>query len=139
MSVISEFNPDGTTNYILKDKFAHMFATCSTASNVAAKVVSVSGINELYSGMKILVKFTNTGTTLPSSGNLTLKVGDTAAKTIVLSNSNSQAITYTAGLQFTSNKEYEFIYDGTYWVLTSNISEDILDEYLVTTSEFESM
>ena len=88
---------------------------CSTARNVAAKTVSLSGF-VLRNSAKVVVRFTNTGTTNPSSGNLTLNVNNTGAKNIVDGHTNNTTMTYSNAGNFCNNQVCEFIYNGTAWV-----------------------
>ena len=144
MSFISEISPDGgTTSYDVKDKNAHLYLECSTARNVADKVVACTGFN-LITGMGVSIRFTDTGSSNPSSGNLTLNVNNTGAKSIVIAKSNLTVMTYEDGNEFCNNRFCSFIYDGTYWVfnkqtgsssgtdLSGNDDDDIL---LVNTAE----
>lgn len=96
---------------------SEQYAECSTARNVAAKTVTLAGF-KLETGTRISVRFTNTGTTNPASGNITLNVNGTGAKEIVDGRSNMAKITYTYNW-FYGNQVNDFIYDGTYWVMTN--------------------
>lgn len=119
MAFISEMSPDGgTSKYKIKDKLSHVFQNCSTARNTLAKTVSYTGF-ELYTGVSVWVRFTDTGTTNPSSGNITLNVNGTGAKEIILNNSNKTKATYNYGGELSNNQCHEFVYDGTNWVWTS--------------------
>ena len=91
-----------------------LFAECSTARNVAAKTVTLPGF-ELKTGTRITVRFTDTGASNPSSGNITLNVNGTGAKEIVDSHTNMTKLTYDVNM-FYNNMTWDFIYDGTYWV-----------------------
>lgn len=91
------------------------YLECSTARSTAAKVVAATDFI-LDVGTMIAVRFTDTGSSNPSSGNLTLNVGDTGAKTIVDGHTNKTAVTYSSGAWFYNNIVNEFVYDGTYWV-----------------------
>ena len=88
---------------------------CSTARNVATKTVSLSGF-VLRNSAKVVVRFTNTGTTNPSSGNLTLNVNNTGAKNIIDGHTNNTTMTYSNAGNFCNNQVCEFIYNGTAWV-----------------------
>lgn len=116
MAKISKISPDGgSTKYELKDLQAHLLLDCTTARNVANKVVTCSGF-ELYKGCHVFVRFTDTGTNNPASGNLTLNINNTGAKTIVIGNSNKTVMTYAYAGEFFANKCHLFVYDGTNWV-----------------------
>lgn len=88
---------------------------CSTARNVSAKTVSLSGFS-LKTNAKVIVRFTNTGSSNPSSGNITLNVNNTGAKNIIDGHTNNQTMTYSNGSYFYNNQVCEFIYNGTAWV-----------------------
>ena len=88
---------------------------CSTARSTAAKAVTLANFT-LETGAHIFVRFTNTGSSNPSSGNLTLKVGSSDAKTIVDGHTNKTVMTYANAGYFYNNYVAEFVYDGTYWV-----------------------
>lgn len=88
---------------------------CSTARSTAAKVVTLANFT-LETGAHIFVRFTNTGSSNPSSGNLTLNVNSTGAKTIVDGHTNKTVMTYSNAGYFYNNYVAEFVYDGTYWV-----------------------
>ena len=74
MAYIGKVNVDGSTQLV----GSTLYGTCSTAANVAAKVVTCADFNELITGVTIHVKFSypNTAT------NPTLNVNNTGAKTI---------------------------------------------------------
>lgn len=94
-------------------------ATCSTARNVAAKVATLANF-VLKPGATIVVEFTDTTTTNPSSGNLTLNVNNTGAKTIAFTrNGVIGALNYTSAGAFYNNIAHVFTYNGTYWVCSS--------------------
>lgn len=95
------------------------YAECSTARNVNAKVVSIGNIKTLYTGLIITVRFTDAGTANPTSGNLSLNVSNTGAKTIVDAHTNKTVLTYAYCSNFYNNQVHEFMYDGTYWVWMS--------------------
>ena len=91
------------------------YGECSTARSTADKVVTITGLT-VKTGTRIAVRFTDTGTSNPSSGNLTLQVNSMTAKTIVDGHSNKTVLTYSNAGYFYNNLVAEFIYDGTYWV-----------------------
>ena len=90
------------------------YATSSTAKDVVDKVATLDGFI-LAVGQKVTVKFTDTSATSPSSGNITLNVNSTGAKTVISSLDNTTC-TYEDADNFCNNKTQQFIYDGTYWV-----------------------
>lgn len=91
------------------------YGECTTARSTSAKVVSCSGF-VLKKGSRIAIRFTDTGNSNPSSGNLTLNVNETGVKTIVDGHANKTILTYANGSYFYNNLVAEFVYDGTYWV-----------------------
>ncbi len=81
------------------------YATCSTAAETAAKIVSKSGFT-LKTGAMIAVKFTYANT----AANPTLNVNSTGAKPIY--SKGGTTISIVAG------GVYFFTYDGSCWQLT---------------------
>lgn len=92
-------------------------ATCATGRATAAKVATLANF-VLQVGTSIAVKFTDTvGTANPTTGNLTLNVNGTGAKTIgYVRNGNKTAISYVSGNFFYNNATHIFTYDGTFWL-----------------------
>lgn len=90
------------------------FGTCSTARNVVTKVVTCANFR-LTTGAVIAVKFTNTDTAAPSSGNITLNVNGTGAKPVVFA-ANAATVTYSTSGEFYNNANRLFLYDGTNWI-----------------------
>lgn len=92
-------------------------ATCATGRATAAKVATLANF-VLQVGTSIAVKFTDTvGTANPTTGNLTLNVNGTGAKTIgYVRNGNKTAISYASGNFFYNNATHIFTYDGTFWL-----------------------
>lgn len=92
-------------------------ATCATGRAAAAKVATLANF-VLQVGTSIAVKFTDTaGTANPTTGNLTLNVNGTGAKTIgYVRNGNKAAISYARGNFFYNNATHIFTYDGTFWL-----------------------
>ena len=117
--------PDGTKvatpamvkQYVLADvtETSEQYAECSTARNVTAKTVTLPRF-KLEAGARISVRFTNTGSSNPASGNITLNVNGTGDKEIVDGHTNKTKLSYTSGGLFYNNQVIDFIYDGTYWV-----------------------
>lgn len=91
--------------------------SCATGRATATKVATLKNF-KLAVGLSIAVKFTNTaGTANPASGNLTLNVNGTGAKTIgYFRNGNKSALTYASGGFFCNNATHIFTYDGDYWL-----------------------
>lgn len=92
-------------------------ATCATGRAAAAKVATLANF-VLQVGTSIAVKFTDTaGTANPTTGNLTLNVNGTGAKTIgYFRNGHKAAISYASGNFFYNNATHIFTYDGTFWL-----------------------
>jgi hypothetical protein len=86
------------------------YGTCSTAAGTAAKTVSLTGFT-LATGAKVSIKFTVTNT----AANPTLNVNSTGAKAIYFKNA-----AISAGY-LKANYIYEFIYDGTNYVLVGDV------------------
>lgn len=93
----------------------NVFTTCSTARNNVNKVAALSGF-KLETGAIVRIRFTDTTTTAPTTGNMTLNVNNTGAKTIVDGKGNKTVLTYGYHGWFVNNLVHEFLYDGTYWV-----------------------
>lgn len=94
-------------------------ATCSTARNVTAKVATLANF-VLKPGATIVVKFTSTTTTNPSSGNLTLNVNNTGAKAIAFTRNGAiGTLNYSSAGAFCNNIAHIFTYNGAYWVCSS--------------------
>ena len=110
----------------------HTYATSSTAKNVVDKVAILNGFI-LGKGAKVFVCFTDTTTTNPISGNITLNVNSTGAKEIKSSIDNT-LITYANADLFCNNKVQQFVYDGTNWVLIEGEGDS-----LITTTEFQNL
>lgn len=92
-------------------------AICATSRATAAKVATLANF-VLQVGTSIAVKFTDTvGTANPTTGNLTLNVNGTGAKTIAyFRNGGKAALTYASGNFFYNNATHIFTYDGTFWL-----------------------
>lgn len=126
MSDISSIKLPDNSSYNVKAKKI-FYAECSTARNVAAKVVTCSDF-VLETGAIIVIRFTNTGTTNPTSGNITLNINGTGAKNIVPKDNNS-VYNYGAGTVFCKNQTLIFVYNGTYFV---HINRDVNTDTKVT-------
>ena len=95
------------------------YGECSTARNVLEKAVTINNITSLYAGLKVAIRFTDTGTANPASGTLTLNINELGAKDIVDAKSNKVKMPYTSGGWLCNNMVSEFVYDGTAWVWVS--------------------
>lgn len=114
--------------------FSQIFTynVCSTARNVVAKEVSLSDF-VLKAGAKIDIKFTDVSSENPSSGNITLNVNNTGAKTVKIS-STDEVCDYTMAEFFCNNVTYSFVFDGTYWIALID-KKDL--NTLITKNEFQ--
>ena len=92
---------DGSNNII-------HYGTCSTAATTVAKTVTLADY-VLATGSVVHVKFANSN----NASNATLNVNSTGAKNIRMNNMNVPPGIIQGG------SVYSFIYDGTYWQLTS--------------------
>lgn len=106
---------DSSTDTLTRVDNSYGIINCSTARSTAAKVVALSGF-KLYKGARITVRFTDTGSSNPSSGNLSLNVNSTGAKKIVDGHTNKTVLTYSNANYFYNNQVADFVYDGTNWV-----------------------
>ena len=106
---------DADTGTLTRVDNSYGIINCSTARSTAAKVVALSGF-KLYEGARITVRFTDTGSSNPSSGNLSLNVNSTGAKTIVDGHTNKTVLTYSNANYFYNNQVADFVYDGANWV-----------------------
>lgn len=86
-----------------------VYGTCSTAYNVAAKVVACKGF-ELVTGARITIKFTNVNTTAAP----TLNVNGTGAAPVWNNNAVASA---TNPVYWAANATLSFVYDGAHWIL----------------------
>ena len=104
--------PDNSIHNIKSKKI--FYAECATARNDIAKVINCEGF-VLETGAIIAVRFTDTSTASPTSGNITLNINNTGAKNIILK-SNNAVYTYGWAWAFCNNQTWLFVYNGTYFV-----------------------
>lgn len=90
-------------------------ATCATSASTASKVVTVSGVTSLVTGMMITIKFSNGDT---SSTAKTLNVNALGTKSIYYRNAAIPMGYIKAG------GIYSFRYNGTQWDLVGDIDTD---------------
>lgn len=89
------------------------YATCSTAAATVAKVATLNtGTLTLSTGVTVYVKFTNANTATAA----TLNVGGTGAKPIFHNGAALSASSYIK-----AGGVYQFVYDGTNWVINAGI------------------
>ena len=100
-----------TTNLV--EQTSLYYGTCSTSRATNAKVVTCPTF-ELEIGCKIIVKFTDTAGSAPTSGNISLNINGTGD--INLYNKNYTQMTYAYSGEFRANRLCEITYDGTYYI-----------------------
>lgn len=98
--------------------------TCSTAAATAAKVVTCAEFTaaDLVPGTNIYVTFSNTNTTNTA---ITMNVNNTTAKAVkIISRAGALPANMAAVGYIQKDVQYEFIYDGTYWVMQTFYDAD---------------
>ena len=113
MADISSVKLPNNSSYNIKAKKI-FYADCTTAKSEIAKVVTCDGF-VLEAGATIAVRFTDTTTTAPTSGTITLNINGTGAKNIVPKGNNS-AYSYSWNWAFCNNQTWLFTYNGTSYV-----------------------
>ena len=113
MANISSITLPNNSNYDIRAKKI-FYADCSTARNVIGKIITCKEF-VLETGAIIVIRFTNTGTSNPTSGKITLNINNTGAKNIV-SKDNNSVYTYSVSSLFCNNQTLIFIYNGTNFV-----------------------
>ena len=88
------------------------YGVCSTAADTVAKTVEIQGIDLLYEGLFIFVKFNNTN----SVSNPTLQVNSLTAKSI--KRYGTTAPSTSAASSWNAGSVQLLVYDGTYWQMT---------------------
>lgn len=112
MADISSIKLPNNSTYNIKAKKIY-YAECRTASTDIAKVIACDGF-VLEKGAIIAIRFTDTGTTYPKSGNISLNINGTGAKNIVPKGSKT-ILTYSWSWAFRANQTWIFVYDGVYF------------------------
>lgn len=97
-------------------KKAKYYGTCDTSRATNAKVVTCADF-VLEAGCRIIVKFTDTVGSAPTSGNITLNINSTGAKNVY--NSKYTRMTYEYSFEFINNRYCEFAYDGTNFIFVN--------------------
>ena len=92
------------------------YAECSTAANVAAKVVTIPGITALTEGLAIAVKFAGSNT----AASPTLNVNGLGAKDIMRYGTTRPST--SAASSWNAGSVVKFVYDGTYWQMVGWIN-----------------
>ena len=105
------FRYSGTKWIAIKTHLMSNYGICSTASDTAAKTVTISSKSfKLECGARVIVKFTYYN----SASNPTLNVNGTGAKSIV---KYSNVIPGNSAIEsWVNGSTLEFVYDGTLWV-----------------------
>lgn len=107
---ISKVKIDNTTHEIIPNGIT--YCTCNTAEGTAAKVATVvSGNFSLFTGARVVVKFTNKN----SASSPTLNVGGTGAKAMRRYGSTAMGTDATTS-GWIAGAVQAFTYDGTAWV-----------------------
>ena len=92
------------------------YAECSTAANVAEKVVTIPGITALTEGLAIAVKFAGSNT----AASPTLNVNGLGAKDIMRYGTTRPST--SAASSWNAGSVVKFVYDGTYWQMVGWIN-----------------
>ena len=93
------------------------YATCATAAATTAKVATITPTTTAFTlsaGATVNVKFSETNS--GAVGSITLNVNSTGAKNIKYINNNAISNIPAVGY-IVANVTYQFVYDGTYWVI----------------------
>ena len=91
-----------------------LYAECSTARNIVDKAVACEGF-ALVKGACIAIRFTDTSTADPTTGNITLNINNTDRKSIVPKENNT-AVAYSWAWAFCKNQTQVFMYNGTNFI-----------------------
>lgn len=108
-------NADIIDEELAKRSLKLPLGTSNTSRANVVKVVTLEDFT-LYDGALIAVRFTDTGASNPTAGNISLNVNGTGAKEIVFGKTNKTKVTYSTGSEFYNNVVQVFVYDGTNWV-----------------------
>lgn len=107
----------GNLSFYLEDDIkATHYATSGTAASTQAKVATIqNGSFTLEAGCRVAVKFTYANTAAAP----TLNVNNSGAKTIYC-----KGATITATNYWSAGQIIDFVYDGSYWHMISDIKGD---------------
>ena len=111
---------------------AKYYGTCSTSRATNAKVVTCDDF-VLVTGCRIVVNFTDTTGSAPTSGNITLNVNNTGALNVY--NKNNTQMTYAYSGEFRASRRCEFVYDGTQYIwlnYDSNTTYSVITQAEIT-------
>lgn len=88
-----------------------LYGTCTSTAATAAKVATVSGLDTLFTGLTVAIKFSNSNT----AANPTLNVSSTGVKSI--RTNSSTAVGTTVNSSWSAGAVVLLTYDGTYWIM----------------------
>lgn len=111
---------------------APYYGECSTGASTAAKTVTINGVNELTTGLTIMVKFTNSN----SKASPTLKVNNLDAKSIM--RYGTTAPSTSAASSWNAGSVIIFVYDGTYWQMCNWLNSTYILPSSMTESEMQT-
>lgn len=106
-----ETGPTGDTGAAGEDGKT-LYGTCDTAAATLDKVVVCPDATELFTGLTIFVKFSNSNN---GGDEVTLNVNNLGAKSIFVANAVSAA---NNNFMWGADTTVQFVYDGTYWIPT---------------------
>jgi len=118
MGFIAKTNIGGT-EYLMTSS---LYGKCTTAADVAAKVVGLSDFTTLINGATIAIRFTNTN----EAANPTLNVNGTGAKSILTNNNNRPGV--KPPCSWVAGSVVEFVYeeDSDIWRMISPTVVDLI-------------
>lgn len=98
-----------------------LYGTCASTAATVAKVATVAGLDTLFAGLTIAIKFdaSNTAT------NPTLNVSSTGAKGIRIN--SSTPVGKTPQSSWTAGSVVLLTYDGTYWIMDGGVGLSATD------------
>lgn len=106
MAYISEIKLPNNSTYVVKDRAAHYYATCTTAAATVTKEATITNF-VLEEGARITLTFTYGN----SAAAPTLSINNDTAKSFVLMNDNIYL--------WNNGETCDFIYNGTGWVMVN--------------------
>ena len=110
------------------------FGICESAYGATTKIVPCEGF-ELVEGARIIVRFTAPEDTSINVGSIKLNVNSTGGKYVKYKNSTGGVS--TIGKTFCDYRTYEFVYDGTYYIVVGDFDTDTT-YYQMTQSEADT-
>lgn len=122
----SNTNNIATTKWV-NDRLARTYAVCATAGNSKNKIIDMPGF-VLKTGAYLFVNFTN----MNIASTPTMDVNGTGAKALYIGKPKGYLPVRPGNLM--PGKTYTILYNGTYWVIISQIDEtitiDTADSYM---------